>query len=352
MATKDKKTKRKRPQGELDKVPSKYDLPVQLRLRRAILEGDALLVKRIAKKYPKYLHNPDFDDKSNTSLHLAAILGNLEVVKLLVSLGHDSCEPDIAFMDFDGAPGISLNTDSSTPLHLAAANSHADCADYLATVFKHSIDWQDKNGATALMLASQSSNISSQTSNTSSLVPPRQRPRASSSASNPASFEDTSTVSKLIKRGASLTMADSAGNTVLHYASAWGNLKTFRLLISAGAPPLARNHAKCAPADYALSVQAAAYCRSLVTEYERAKKGQHDQDKLSLKVRSNDIPPGDSHLSPISPASGLRPKMSLDSQRTAQSYGIGGVRLVSQDESDQENELRPSVSWSNPGTPI
>ncbi|EGE00530.1 hypothetical protein TESG_07858 [Trichophyton tonsurans CBS 112818] len=250
------------------------------------------------------------------------------------------------------APGISLNTDSSTPLHLAAANSHADCADYLATVFKHSIDWQDKNGATALMLASQSSNISSQTSNTSSLVPPRQRPRASSSASNPASFEDTSTVSKLIKRGASLTMADSAGNTVLHYASAWGNLKTFRLLISAGAPPLARNHAKCAPADYALSVQAAAYCRSLVTEYERAKKGQHDQDKPSLKVRSNDIPPGDSHLSPISPASGLRPKMSLDSQRTAQSYGIGGVRLVSQDESDQENELRPSVSWSNPGTPI
>ncbi|KAK2853274.1 hypothetical protein FQN49_005230, partial [Arthroderma sp. PD_2] len=295
---------------------------------------------------------------SNTSLHLAAILGNLEVVKLLVSLGHDSCVPDITFMDFDCAPGVSLNTDSSTPLHLAAANSHADCADYLAFCFKQTIDWQDNNGATPLMLASQSANISSQTSNTSSLVPPRQRPRASSSASNPTSFEDTSTVSKLIKRGASLTLADSVGNTVLHYASAWGNLKTFRLLVSAGAPPLTRNHAKCTPADYALSIQAASYCRSLVAEYERARKGQYEQQhgKPSLKVRSNDIPPaqfgGDSHLSPISPASGLRPKMSLDSQRTAQTHGIGGVRLVSQDESDHENDLRPSVSWSNPGTPI
>lgn len=47
-------------------------IDVPRRLRRAILLNDLSLVKRIVHNNPKYLLNPDFEDKSNTSLHLAA----------------------------------------------------------------------------------------------------------------------------------------------------------------------------------------------------------------------------------------------------------------------------------------
>lgn len=50
------------------------------RLRRAILLNDVLLVKRITKNDRSLLRNPDFDDKGNTSLHLAVVLGHLEIV--------------------------------------------------------------------------------------------------------------------------------------------------------------------------------------------------------------------------------------------------------------------------------
>lgn len=51
-----------------------------VRLQRAIHRNDLLLVKRIIKNDPKLLQNPDFADKSNTSLHLAAKLGFLDIV--------------------------------------------------------------------------------------------------------------------------------------------------------------------------------------------------------------------------------------------------------------------------------
>jgi hypothetical protein len=50
------------------------------RLKRAILLSDALLVKRIIHSNPGILQNPDFKDKSNTSLHLAAQTGSEEIV--------------------------------------------------------------------------------------------------------------------------------------------------------------------------------------------------------------------------------------------------------------------------------
>ena len=50
------------------------------RLRRAILLNDVLIVKRIVQSHPKLLQNPDFEDKSNTSLHTAAQAGFEEIV--------------------------------------------------------------------------------------------------------------------------------------------------------------------------------------------------------------------------------------------------------------------------------
>lgn len=51
-----------------------------LQLRHAILANDVPLVERLLQAYPQLLHNPDFANKSNTSLHLAAKAGHTELV--------------------------------------------------------------------------------------------------------------------------------------------------------------------------------------------------------------------------------------------------------------------------------
>lgn len=52
---------------------------MSIRLRQAVLKNDISLVERILKANPRLLHNPDFSDKSNTSLHLAAQAGHTEL---------------------------------------------------------------------------------------------------------------------------------------------------------------------------------------------------------------------------------------------------------------------------------
>ena len=56
---------------------------VDVSLRRAILLNDVALVERILKNNPTSLHNPDFADKSNTSLHLAAQYDREEIAVCL-----------------------------------------------------------------------------------------------------------------------------------------------------------------------------------------------------------------------------------------------------------------------------
>lgn len=49
------------------------------RLREAITVNDVSLVKRLLKGNAALLQNPSFEDKSNTSLHLAALYGHAEI---------------------------------------------------------------------------------------------------------------------------------------------------------------------------------------------------------------------------------------------------------------------------------
>ena len=49
------------------------------RLREAILYNDLPLVKRLLKSSPSLLPNPNLEDKSNTSLHLASIYGHVQI---------------------------------------------------------------------------------------------------------------------------------------------------------------------------------------------------------------------------------------------------------------------------------
>ena len=54
-------------------------IDVSIRIRRAIHLRDLPLLKRIVKNNPKSVQNPDFADNGNTSLHLAAQLGLLDI---------------------------------------------------------------------------------------------------------------------------------------------------------------------------------------------------------------------------------------------------------------------------------
>ena len=46
-----------------------------IRLRRAIHHNDLILVRRIVKSNPHVLKARDYTDRTNTPLHLAAVLG-------------------------------------------------------------------------------------------------------------------------------------------------------------------------------------------------------------------------------------------------------------------------------------
>lgn len=60
-----------------------------LRLRQAILSNDIQLVERLLQAHPHLLHNPDYNDKANTSLHLAAQAGHAKlVVSSCIDLKH------------------------------------------------------------------------------------------------------------------------------------------------------------------------------------------------------------------------------------------------------------------------
>lgn len=62
---------------------------------------------------------------------------------------------------------------------------------------------------------------------------------------------------------------DNAYNTALHHASAFGQLKTLRLLIAAGADASARNMYHWTALDYSATVTAEVYFRGLIREREQ-----------------------------------------------------------------------------------
>lgn len=68
-----------------------------------------------------------------------------------------------------------------------------------------------------------------------------------------------------------LTSTDSHGNTALHHASAAGELKALRMLLSYGANPLATNAFSWTPVHYSATSQAEAYFKTLIIESEKKK---------------------------------------------------------------------------------
>ncbi|KAI4263894.1 MAG: hypothetical protein L6R42_000980 [Xanthoria sp. 1 TBL-2021] len=197
------------------------DVDVPIRLRRAINLNDVVLVKRIIKNNPGKLKNPDLNDNGNTSLHLAAQLGFLDIAQFLVDFGHED-------------DAVSRNVSWDTPLHLAVETSDP-IAVLLATRFPQCIPWKNKQGADVQQVPAAPQLLLS-TLLRLSPVPPKSL----------------------------LTATDLDGNTALHYASAYGQLKAIRALLAAGANPGAGNKYSWTPVAYSSTVQAEVYFKGLV----------------------------------------------------------------------------------------
>jgi uncharacterized protein len=181
--------------------------------------------------------------------------------KLLVSRGHDRNDPPAAYMHLYSptTQGTSYNTDRQNALHIAASYSQTPIVELLCQSFPHVVNKSDYAGSTALHLASRAHP-----------VPMAANLAVSTRTSNKAA-EDTSTIDCLLAHGADVHAQDDKGDTCLHYASAWGNLKAVRALIQAGADPLTRNKAGWTPEYYSITVQAGVYYRNLVAEWEKRK---------------------------------------------------------------------------------
>jgi len=209
-----------------------------LRLRRAIHASSPLLVSRILASHSSLLQNPDTSPAglSNTSLHLACTLGNLAIVKILLTLGHE-------------ATGISLNEDNQTPLMLASSAGHADIVNLLSSTLPQCIPRRDKKGRDAIMEASRNGHDTCvQILLTFSPIAPE----------------------KLLEQ------SDHDGNTALHFASSNGHLLVLRTLLAAGADSERMNVWSWTPLAYSATVQAEVYFRGLVGEVERRKRAREE----------------------------------------------------------------------------
>ncbi|KAL7619371.1 hypothetical protein AAE478_009908 [Parahypoxylon ruwenzoriense] len=213
------------------------------RLRRAVQSNDALLVRRIVKSHPDLIHNPDHSATgvSNSSLHLAASLGHLQVCKTLVALGHE-------------LPTPALNDDHQTALMLAASAGHIEVVLFLAENDPTSILRRDIRGRDAIMEASMGGH------DTVLQILLTYAPGGAQSA---------------------VQNADLDGNTALHFASSNGNLLVLRTLLAAGADPEKRNVWSWTAIAYSATVQAEVYLKSLVSEAEKRKRVRNEADESS-----------------------------------------------------------------------
>ncbi|KAI1097883.1 ankyrin [Jackrogersella minutella] len=211
------------------------------RLRRAVQSNDALLVHRIVKSHPGLIHNPDNSATglSNSSLHLAASLGHLQVCKALVALAHE-------------LPTPALNDDHQTALMLAARAGHTEVVLFLAENDPSSILRRDIRGRDAIMEASMGGH------DTVLQILLTYAPGGAQKA---------------------VQNADLDGNTALHFASSNGNLLVLRTLLAAGADPERRNLWSWTAIAYSATVQAEVYLKGLVSEVEKRRRIKNDAEE-------------------------------------------------------------------------
>ncbi|KAK3207907.1 hypothetical protein GRF29_96g817256 [Pseudopithomyces chartarum] len=239
---------------------------------------------RIVRNNPTYLQNPDFEDKSNTSLHLAAKHGFTAVAEYLIETGH---EDEL----------VSRNSELETPLMLAATAGKEEVAVMLVKRFPECIAWQNRAGLDALMLACKIG------TGTLHLIP-----------------------TLLLHAPQILNSYDHVGNTALHHASAAGELKALRMLLQYGANPLASNAYSWTPVHYSATPAAETYFKTLIIEFEKKKAEGKRLEREREKQRN----------------AGVR----LVTDQEGVGAAVGGDRQRARDDAAIAGLPMPGMEWS------
>jgi hypothetical protein len=153
-------------------------------IHEAANKGEIDKVKSILAENPELVNTQD--DRSYTALHIAAYLGDKDVVELLITNGGD-----VSFEDKDGR----------NPLHCAVCHEKKPATEVLIAN-KADVNAKDKNSRTALHFA--------------------------------ASVGQHEIVELLIAKGAELNIGNKDGQTPLHLATYNGHEKVVKVLVDNG----------------------------------------------------------------------------------------------------------------------
>lgn len=294
-------------------------IPPSARLRRALHLRSETLVRRIILSnpdLPNLVRSADLDNNATTSLHLCARLGLPQIAEFLLDQGHEE-------------EGISRTLDGLTAMMVAAAaggNEDDEVAVRRVQVglllierFPDAVAIRDKLGMDVFSHAAKHGTDAL-------LITLLSNPPPASLLPDPTSTYTTHPL---------LAVQDSALNTPLHHASAFGHLKTLRLLISAGADHAARNAYQWTPVDYSATVAAEVYLKGLVREREQL---------LMQRLQRRESPSsGGLSRSPIARLRGG----SDEKARGPAPRGAGAVRLVRSDTSGTEEEEQVATVFRN-----
>ncbi|XP_077522271.1 poly [ADP-ribose] polymerase tankyrase-like isoform X2 [Amblyomma americanum] len=184
------------------------------------------------------------DKNGDTPLHKAACAGrssNLEVLLRFAS----AAEKGGPFRGVDRP-----NKEGWTPLHLAAKNGHLEAAQVL---IRYRADVNRTPGApfsqiSPLMCTAQQGNCDMVHALVSAGASVELLDECGRTALSHAVLNgQTAVCAKLLRLGSNPNRADVGGNTLVHYAAAYGWLNCLRLLVEAGAAPHKTNSSKATP---------------------------------------------------------------------------------------------------------
>lgn len=209
--------------------PTVVDLdPKQLELLIAVKNNDIIAVNALLKENV----NPNFvDEEGYSPLHRAVLNNNLDVVNVLLSYKDIDTEIKLPYE----ASVDDWYLGGATPLLVASYTGNADIVNALIEAGSDIRAKDDIDGATTIHIASANGNnevINILLNKDNTLIN-----EADSMKDTPlhwASIKNqTDTISLLLANGADTKLANSDGNTVLHYAAMYGDVNTVNVLLEA-----------------------------------------------------------------------------------------------------------------------
>lgn len=167
---------------------------------------------------------------------------------------------------------------------LAAMAGHVEVARVLAETFPRCVPMKNREGRDALSLACGNPG-------STGLIPILLRQQQQQQRDGIGGYSFPPLADGVHSR-------DAEGNTPLHHASAAGSLKAWRLLLEAGADPLARNGYDWTPLAYSQTVAAEVYMKNLVAEFFVARRvmGEGERGGTVRLVGSGQEEEEDNHV--------------------------------------------------------